>query len=232
MQEYPGEGLAIAEAPGEVRLGSREFCGVADEGGPTEPELWLKLPGRPHVRFAFTDRLRADASTTVGALKDARIRTCLLSGDRAPTVAVAARDVGIDEWRGECRPADKVKVLDDLRRAGARTLMVGDGLNDAPALAAAYVSMSPSTASDISQTAADVVFQGERLGAVTEILDVARRAARLVRQNLTIALAYNAVAVPLAISGQVTPLVAALAMSTSSLLVIVNALRLGRRSAT
>jgi len=141
-----------------------------------------------------------------------------------------ARRLDIADWRASVDPTAKCAALNALAAAGAKTLMVGDGLNDATALATAYVSMSPATAADISQRAADIVFQRERLDAVLEALEVARRSSRLVRQNIGFATAYNALAVPLAVAGLVTPLLAAAAMSSSSLIVVGNALRLSQRA--
>jgi Cu2+-exporting ATPase len=183
------------------------------------------------VRFGFTDPLRADAAKLVAALRARGLAVELLSGDRAPVVAEVAGRLGIERWRAGVLPGEKVARLEELAAAGRRVLMVGDGLNDAPALAAAGVSLSPATAADVSQTAADAVLQGSRLEPLLETLEVAVRADRLARGNLALALAYNALAVPLAVAGLVTPLVAAVAMSTSSLLVVGNALRLahGRR---
>ena len=226
VREEPGAGLAW----GETRLGSRRWTRVtgpvADSDG---PELWLARPGEKPVRFRFRDTLRVDAAEIVSALKARGMIISLLSGDRPGSVAATAEIAGITDWRAECLPADKVAAIRAWVDAGETVLMVGDGLNDGPALAAATVSLSPTSAAEISQNAADAVFQGDRLEPILEILTVASRADRLVRQNFAIALGYNMLAVPLAMAGQVTPLIAAIAMSTSSILVIGNALRLNWR---
>jgi Cu2+-exporting ATPase len=223
--EHPGQGLSMDD----VRLGSASFCGVS--GAPTDghAEMWLARPGMPAVRFAFADRLRPDARAVVDKLRERGLTVELLSGDRAHAVAAVAEEAGIAGWQAHTTPAGKAARLGELARRGRRVLMVGDGLNDAPALAAAHASLSPSTASEATQNAADAVFQGDSLAVVLEILSVARHAEGAMRQNLAVALLYNLAAVPLAIAGTVTPLVAAVAMSSSSLLVIGNALRLGAR---
>lgn len=234
VREVPGAGLERTTNEGAVRLGSRAFAAPAEPtgaGSASGPELWLARPGRAPVRFAFADELRQDARAVVARLQARGYAVELLSGDRAPVVAAVAAEVGIEAWRAGCSPSEKVRRLEALAAEGARVLMVGDGLNDAPALAAATVSLSPATAVDVSQTAADLVFQGERLAPVLEALGTARRARALVRENLALAFLYNVTTIPLAIAGLVTPLIAAIAMSTSSIVVILNALRLNRGSA-
>jgi P-type Cu2+ transporter len=147
-------------------------------------------------------------------------------------MTLEAGAAGIATWKAELTPAEKIAWLELRARAGHKVLMVGDGLNDAPALAAAHASISPASAADISQRTADFVFQGERLAPVVEIIAIARRARRMALQNLGVAFVYNLVSVPFAMAGCVTPLIAAIVMSTSSILVTLNATRLswGRRS--
>ena len=140
--------------------------------------------------------------------------------------ARAAARLGIDRWQHGCLPADKTERLEQLASEGRCVLMVGDGLNDAPSLVAAHVSMSPTNAADVSQTAADLLFQGAGLAPVLTAIRVARMSTRLVKQNFALAFLYNSIAVPLAVMGLATPLVAAVAMSSSSIVVTLNALRL------
>ncbi len=229
VEEIPGLGLRWTSPTGEVRLGSRSFCGGAGAADDSAPELWFTEPGQAPVRFIFTDPLRPDARAVMDALRQQGYRLALLSGDRPVAAQAVAETLGITDWCGGATPADKVAFLETLRAEGRTVLMVGDGLNDAPALAAATVSLSPTSAADVAQTTADLVFQGEKLAPVLLALDTGRAAQRLARENLLIALVYNLLAVPLAIAGQVTPLIAAAAMSSSSLLVIANSFRLARR---
>jgi Cu2+-exporting ATPase len=225
--EIPGRGIAA----GERRLGSRGFCGVCDPTPAVGPELWFMKPGGPAVRFAFADRLRTDARAVIDGLKREGLEILLRSGDNAAAVDAVADALQIADRRSAQSPADKVATLERLRSGGCRVLMVGDGLNDAPALAAADVSISPTSAADLSQNAADVVFQGSALAPVRLVLHCARRARRIQRENIALALAYNLLVVPLAVMGLVTPLVAAVAMSSSSLVVVLNSLRAGGKSA-
>ena len=231
VREVPGSGLAAAVAIkpgssvfGEARLGSAAWCSV-QSGAASAAAIWLTVPGHPPIGFEMEDEVRADADTVVATFGRAGYDVELLSGDRAAAVEAAAATAGITTWRAGMKPDEKLARLGELAASGKRVLMVGDGLNDAPALAAAHASISPSTAIDISQTAADAIFQGDKLGAVVEAVGVARHARSLALQNFALAIAYNVIFVPIAMAGYVTPLIAAVAMSTSSILVTANALR-------
>jgi Cu2+-exporting ATPase len=150
----------------------------------------------------------------------------MLSGDNAATVGSIARNVGIADWFAGVTPQGKAARLQALREAGRRVLMVGDGINDAAAMALAHVSIAPGSATDISQRASDLVLRGKDLTPIVEAIDVARKARKLVLLNFGLAAAYNLTAIPMAAMGFVTPLIAAATMAGSSLLVTLNALRL------
>jgi Cu2+-exporting ATPase len=230
VREIPGRGLEWDGRDGTHRLGSRAFVGLPEEGTACEsrgPELCYARPGAAPAVFRFTDAPRRDAAAVVDAFHRAGIEVHLLSGDREAAVAETAEKLGIETWQARITPDGKLHYLEELRSAGRKPAMVGDGLNDAPALAAALVSLSPASGADISRTAADIVFQGAELSPVWEAYRTARRAEALVRQNFVMAFGYNIFTIPLAVAGFVTPLIAAVAMSSSSLIVIGNALRLG-----
>jgi P-type Cu2+ transporter len=231
-REEHGQGVA-AEVDGvEARLGSPRFCGLEDEAAAlgalgADVSLVAFRHGATTALFQVRQQLRSDAVETVAALKARGYAIEILSGDRVEAVETIARALDVSAWSGALKPADKVARLDALRDEGRKVLMVGDGLNDAPALASAYVSISPIDATQITQAAADAVFLGERLGPVVTTLDLARKARALMRENLALSVLYNVVAVPLAMAGWLTPLIAAAAMSGSSILVTLNALRAG-----
>ncbi|MEL7171400.1 MAG: heavy metal translocating P-type ATPase, partial [Pseudomonadota bacterium] len=226
--EHPGDGIEGRGRDGPCRLGRAGWAvpaEAASQSDGTRSTVWLSRPGRPALAFRFEDRLRVDAAETVAALHARGLRVLLLSGDAEGAVAAAAKAAGIATYRAGLRPAEKLAALEALAADGARVLMVGDGINDAPALAAAHVSISPAEGADVSRAAAALVFTGERLGAVVEALDAGRTAQARARQNFAMAAVYNFVAVPVALAGLVTPLIAALAMSGSSIAVTLNALR-------
>jgi Cu2+-exporting ATPase len=185
----------------------------------------LTIDAEPPRVIRFRDPLRPDAAATLEALGALGVAPSIISGDRAEAVAPVARAVKALAQTA-MKPGDKLAAIARLSGAGHKVLMVGDGLNDGPALAAAHASMAPGSASDVGQNAADAVFLGDSLAPVATAVTMARRTMHIVRQNLAIAIIYNAFAVPLALAGMVTPLVAALAMSSSSIIVVGNALRL------
>ncbi len=223
--EEPGQGVRAVVDGVEMRLGSSTFCNVAPGvSGEGMSHIYFRHGDRT-AAFAIAQSLRPDAVETVQALRDLGFDLHILSGDRREAVAPVAEALGIPQWLGGVDPAEKIAVIDALKQRGRRVLMVGDGLNDAPSLAAAHVSLSPISAADVTQAHADAVFLGERLVAVLDAITISRRARHLMVQNLWLAVIYNAIAVPVAIAGLVTPLIAAAAMSGSSLLVTLNALR-------
>jgi Cu2+-exporting ATPase len=228
VTEHAGQGVEGLIDGRRARLGRASFVGVESRGG-SETELWFGFDGDTKVRFRFSDRLRQDAAETVAALKARGLTVEVLSGDVAGPVAAAAEAAGIDAWRAGLTPQQKAAAVDALAADGRRVLMVGDGLNDAAALAKAHAAMAPGTALEASQNAADLVFSGEGLSSVAAAYDVSRVARRRAMENFGFAALYNLVAGPAAMLGLVNPFVAALAMSGSSLAVTLNALRMGRK---
>jgi Cu2+-exporting ATPase len=208
-----------------ARLGRAEFLGLETTAGP-ETELWFRAGDATPVRFAFVDSLREDAVRAVSALKARGLEVEVLSGDAAGPVSRIVEASGIARWRSGLTPVEKVGVIEALKARGKHVLMVGDGLNDAAALAKAHVSMAPGTAVEASQSAADLVFEGEGLMAIVEAIDVARAARHRALENFSFSALYNMVAAPAAILGLVNPFLAAIAMSGSSLVVTLNALRM------
>ena len=223
VREMPGRGLVR----GSQRLGSPAFCGMGEDAGSGMVMVWC-VAGETPVVFRFADRLRADAGRAVHGLRELGLDTELLSGDGPGAVEAAAAAVGIGPWQARATPVEKSQRIEALRAAGRRPLMVGDGINDAAALSLAHVSVSPGSGTDLAQAASDVVLRGEGLTALPVAIRVARRAQRLAKQNIVFSLAYNVVAVPMAVAGFVTPLIAALVMASSSMIVILNALRAGK----
>ncbi|HTO30564.1 MAG TPA: heavy metal translocating P-type ATPase [Pararhizobium sp.] len=226
VREFAGLGIE-GLADGHVwRLGRASWATSATAADGSVAGTVLSKDGLAVATFDFIDVLRRDAVKAVSMLGRDGLRMEVLSGDKQAAVAQVASQLSIRDFSAGVLPADKVNRLRALAATGARALMVGDGINDAPAMMAAHVSMAPSSAADIGKSAADFIFLHDSLDAVPLTLKVARQAERLIKQNFVMAIGYNLIAVPIAILGHVTPLIAAIAMSGSSLLVIGNAMRL------
>ncbi|MDE2914594.1 MAG: heavy metal translocating P-type ATPase [Paracoccaceae bacterium] len=225
VREFPGLGL---EANGGERLGSAVFTGAGSAASPDGlAELWFRVSGGQPARFRFSQSLRPGLRNMVEGLRRRGLRPVILSGDTPNAVAAVACTAGLATWQGGCSPEDKVARLGTMTGEGRRVAMFGDGLNDAAALAGAHVSIAPASATGAAQVAADVILLGKNLESLLDVIDIARTSRRLIAENLVFAAAYNVVSLPLALAGMLTPLVAAILMSSSSILVMLNALRLG-----
>jgi Cu2+-exporting ATPase len=234
VHSTPGLGLEGLVDAQRLRIGQAEF--VCDLSGapvpamPDEPGQWLLLGDDqgPLAWFVLDDRLRDDAPALLAACKARGWRTLLLSGDSSPMVASVAAELGIDEARGGLRPDDKLQVLQQLHQEGRKVLMLGDGVNDVPVLAAADISVAMGSATDLAKTSADAVLLSNRLDALVQAFTLARRTRRVIIENLLWAALYNGLMLPFAALGWITPVWAAVGMSISSLTVVLNALRLTR----
>ncbi len=224
IREVPGYGVQAQWGGQRVRLGRASWVGA--EAAAEGPATWLQVGDAPPVRFDFTDELRPGAAEAIGALRGAGCRVMLISGDSDRAVAATADRLGIALHEAGALPEDKAGRIEALHREGHKVLMVGDGLNDTGALAAAHVSISPASALDAARVASDIVLLNGDLTVLGDCLVTARSATKRIRENFGIATAYNAIAIPIALAGFATPLAAALAMSISSITVSLNALRL------
>lgn len=231
IEERPGAGLKAALGDHVYRLGSFVFaCGkqASEPSLDGRSEVVLSRDFEPLAIFRFEDSLRPHARASITALNARGMSVSILSGDRVSVADALAYRLGVSDVAAELSPQGKAEALRSQAEAGLKVLMVGDGINDAPALASAHVSIAPATAADVGRQAADFVFMHDGLNAVPFAIETSRQAGRLIRQNFALAIGYNVIAVPIAILGYATPLVAAIAMSTSSIIVVVNALRLSR----
>jgi Cu2+-exporting ATPase len=220
--EVPGQGIEGHWYGKRVRLGRADWCGAA---AVPATATYVDLAGQTHA-LTFTDQPRPGAAEAVAALQAQGMAIELLSGDADAPVRDLARRLGITNWSAGVLPAEKAARVAALTAEGRKVLMVGDGLNDTAALAAAHVSISPATALDAARVASDIVLLGQNMAPIADAVRIGRQSARRMIENFAISGGYNVVAVPLALVGAATPLAAALAMSLSSITVSLNAMRL------
>ncbi|WP_106745601.1 heavy metal translocating P-type ATPase [Yoonia maritima] len=223
QKEHPGKGISARWNGQDVRLGSGAWLG-------TKAGTYIQIGNQPPHKIALRSELREGVRELIQAWQSAGLSLHLVSGDDAEETGKIAETLGITRWQANTTPADKIAYVESFAGTGAKVLMVGDGLNDTGALAAAYASVSPATAADASRAASDVVLLNDSLTALIELPLVARAAKRRIVENFAISAGYNLVAIPVALMGFATPLLAAIAMSASSITVLLNALRLRGRA--
>ena len=227
VTEHPGRGLAALWNGTAVRLGSAAFAGAAQTD---RPGAWLQIGDTPPRHLTLQAHLRKGAEDMAAQLLRDGVALHLISGDTPAATRAVAEALGIETYHGSQSPAEKIAYLEALAAQGHKVLMVGDGLNDTGALATAYASVAPAAAADAARAASDVVLLGESLAPLPELISTSRRAKRRILENFGIAAGYNALVIPLAVAGFVTPLLAAIAMSTSSITVLLNAMRVARKA--
>lgn len=234
VENHLGKGLTGRWKGRPVVIGHREFVSAHVGKQLTPPataqgiDLWLAVDGQVQACLLIDDRIRADAREAVRTLQDRNITTVMLSGDRSNHVDHVAKELGIDQAIGGASPEDKLAHLQGLAGEGRKIMMVGDGLNDLPSMAGASVSVAMGSATDLTQLRADAILLSGNLKLLLNAIDLSRETRRIIRQNMLWALGYNLMALPLAAAGMVPPWLAALGMSLSSLVVVLNALRLSR----
>ncbi len=229
IREIPGKGMQGYIGSKLIKLGNSKFCNTKYLKDSKKIHLFLNINDEEIFTFQFEDQLRPDANKVVTMLKEFKFNIFLLSGDSEEIVSKIANKLNINDYKSSMSPIDKKNYIENLQSNKESVLMVGDGLNDAPALSIADSSISHSKAIDITQNTADLVFQGDLLQPVFDIIKTSKNVSILVKQNFSIAVIYNLIAIPIAVSGMATPLIAAIAMSSSSLIVLANSFRINLR---
>ncbi len=233
VSEEKGMGLEAIYQDEIIRLGNKQWCNIdtikgEDDSNDIYSEMWFKRGKLQPIRLKFSDSIREEAKSVIEQLYKRGYEIWMLSGDRKQVVEHVANALGIKNYKAEHKPKDKYNFLEILEKSGKLTAMIGDGLNDSPALKKAHASMSPSSAIDLSQNNADIVFQTD-LKAILKAISVSKRSNILIKQNFTISFVYNIASIPIAATGMITPLIAAIAMSLSSICVVLNSFRLKGR---
>lgn len=233
IHNHPGQGLSARIGNREYRIGHAAFAVAETPDSPVPAEgrlrIWLGCDGQALARFDFEDAVRPEAASVIASLRERGLKTVLLSGDPSSAPRTLGDSLGMDDIEGGLSPEDKIRRVETLQSAGAIVVMVGDGINDAPVLGKAHVSVAMGSGADLAQISADAVLLNDRLDALPGAFRLADGTRRIIRQNLTWSLVYNLSVIPPAALGYISPWLATIGMSASSLLVVLNALRIKRQ---